>query len=130
VDALAHYGCSVLTHGVSDWRIARSAHPHMWRCMLRFVALGTALAGLGNWDARAWVDGVLRGGDSAFVASNIDVLAAFPRVHEHILPPPAAPDARPGPSQGAGRAAPPGAMASFRSSQACPCWALRWGWRR
>ena len=86
-DALAHYGCAVLARGPSDWRIARSSHPHMWRCMLRFVALGTALAGLGAWDIRAWVDGVLRGGDSAFVASNVDLLGAFPRVHEHILPP-------------------------------------------
>ena len=88
--ALNRYGCSMLSRGDSSWNIPRSKHPHMWRCMLRFLALGTAFSHLKKWDMKGWFASLLddrANNDSAFVASNIDLLAVFPHIHESIRTP-------------------------------------------
>ena len=88
--ALNRYGCSMLSRGDSSWNIPRSQHPHMWRCMMRFLALGTAFSHLKKWDMKGWFASLLddrASNDSTFVASNIDLLAVFPHIHESIRTP-------------------------------------------
>ena len=88
--ALNRYGCSMLSRGDSNWNIPRSKHPHMWRCMIRFLALGTAFSHIKKWDMKGWFASLLddrTNNDSTFVASNIDLLAVFPHIKESIRTP-------------------------------------------
>ena len=90
LSTLGRYGCTVLSRGASDHVISRSTHPHMWRCMVRFVAMGTAVANVDKWDMKGWFDDLLLEGpghDTTFVASNLDLLGVFPRIVERLSSP-------------------------------------------
>ena len=77
----------------SNWKISRENNTYMWRCMMRFVALGTAFQSLGTLDLKSWFDSVgVAGGsnendDMMIVASNIDILAVLPEVVQRIRSP-------------------------------------------
>ena len=97
VSTLGDYGCTVLTPqgkhtaAASNWRISKTASPYMWRCMMRFIALGTAFETLGQIDLKSWFEGV--NGDessqsgSVIEVENIDILAVLPEIVQRILPP-------------------------------------------
>lgn len=98
VNTLGAYGCSVVTPAdrtaSSDWKISKANNQYMWRCMMRFVALGTAFETLGKLDLKTWFDGVNTEkseeedeADTVIAVTNIDILAILPEIVQRILSP-------------------------------------------
>lgn len=96
ISTLEDYGCEILTSpgrptAASNWLISKRNSPYMWRCMMRFIALGTAFETLGRFDLKSWFDRVNGDesgqSDSVIEVENIDILAVLPEIVQRILPP-------------------------------------------
>jgi 2-desacetyl-2-hydroxyethyl bacteriochlorophyllide A dehydrogenase len=108
ISTLGAYGCTVVTPGDrsagSDWKISRANNPYMWKCMMRFVALGTAFETLGKFDLKTWFDGLTfdrsekgkgvgegegeeEEPDIEIAVRNIDIVAVLPEIVQRILSP-------------------------------------------
>lgn len=104
ITTLGNYGCTVVTpadrSASSDWKISKKNNPYMWKCMMRFVALGTAFETLGKFDLKTWFDGLTNDkpekeegegegeeADMMIAVGNIDILAVLPEIVQRILSP-------------------------------------------
>jgi 2-desacetyl-2-hydroxyethyl bacteriochlorophyllide A dehydrogenase len=100
VSTLGDYGCTVVTptdrSASSDWKISRADNPYMWKCMMRFVALGTAFETLGKFNLKTWFDGLTfdksqkgegEEPDMVMNVRNIDIVAVLPEIVQRILSP-------------------------------------------
>jgi hypothetical protein len=97
----------------SDWHISPSAHPYMWKCMMRFFSLGTTFQLLGsNWDVNGWFHALCGAAKKdcdiaaaksvnhtttneteqrehhglEIIASNVDILARLPKIEKFLRP--------------------------------------------
>ena len=108
-NTLEAYGCTIIsdetkslnTHistndehisSSSNWKISKKSNSYMWKCMMRFIALGTASEFLGKYDLKSWFDGVEKSSidsdDNIMIqANNIDILALLPEIVQAIKAP-------------------------------------------
>ena len=94
---LGAYGYSVLlpssnnaTTASSNWKISETKNPYMWKCMVRFMALGTAFQGLGKYNMKGWFEDLSEASKQCHLTidvSNIDILAVLPEIVQRILSP-------------------------------------------
>ena len=92
-DALVRSGCSLLhpegggaAMQRSDWKVSFAAHPHMWRCLCRFLAMGTAMemgAGANGVDLREWFQ-ALHEKRPDVICRNEDLIFEIPAVPQRI----------------------------------------------
>lgn len=97
---LEAYGYSVLLppssknvkSAASNWQISKNKNPYMWKCMVRFIALGTAFQAMGIFDLKSWFNNLNENKndkdcDMMIDVSNIDILAVLPEIVQKILSP-------------------------------------------
>jgi 2-desacetyl-2-hydroxyethyl bacteriochlorophyllide A dehydrogenase len=94
---LGAYGYSVLlpssnnaTTASSNWKISETKNPYMWKCMVRFIALGTVFQGLGKYNMKGWFEDLNEMAKQCYLTidvSNIDILAVLPEIVQRILSP-------------------------------------------
>ena len=97
---LEAYGYSVLLpsssnnvkSATSNWKISKKKNPYMWKCMVRFIALGTAFQAMGIFDLKSWFNNLNNENnkedcDMMIDVSNIDILAVLPEIVQKILSP-------------------------------------------
>jgi 2-desacetyl-2-hydroxyethyl bacteriochlorophyllide A dehydrogenase len=94
---LGAYGYSVLlpssnnaSTASSSWKISETKNPYMWKCMIRFMALGTAFQGLGKYNMKGWFEDLYEASKECYLTidvSNIDILAVLPEIVQRILSP-------------------------------------------